>query len=146
MDTNRGVRAIAIMAIVFWCGIGVWAFVSPASFYESVATFPPYNAHFLRDAGAFMFGLGAAVAWALRVRDPLFVVLAASAVAGLLHVVSHIVDRAQGGSAATTAGLAVVAVLFSVAALAQQRAGAPRGQGAERVPSAPAASDVGRQR
>jgi hypothetical protein len=125
METTGGVRAIAILAIAFWCGTGLWAFVSPASFYEVAAVFPPYNAHFLRDAGAFMFGLGAAVALALRPAGALFVVLAAGAVAGVLHVISHIVDRAQGGSVATTIGLAVVAVLFGVGAMALQRRGAP---------------------
>jgi hypothetical protein len=36
-------------------GVGV---VFPHSFYDNVATFEPYNRHFLHDIGAFTIGLG----------------------------------------------------------------------------------------
>lgn len=118
---SRTPHIASSIAIVFWIVGGVWAFVSPATFFESVANFPPYNAHFLRDAGAFMVGLGAAVAAALRWSGVLFVALAATAVAGWLHVVSHVVDRAQGGSMRDTIGLAVFAAVVSAAASVQRR-------------------------
>lgn len=112
----------AWLAIAFWGVGGAWAFLSPATFFDSVANFPPYNAHFLRDAGAFMLGLGAAIALALRWTGALAVALGATAVAGVFHVISHVLDRAQGGSLRDTIGLGVFAVVVSVAAWAQQRA------------------------
>ena len=31
---------------------GIWAFVAPRSFFDTLATFEPFNAHFVRDVGA----------------------------------------------------------------------------------------------
>ena len=118
---HRAPRSAAWFALAFWVIGGAWAFVSPSTFFESVANFPPYNPHFLRDAGAFMLGLGAAIGFALRWSDALVVALGASAVAGVFHVISHVVDRAQGGSLRDTLGLGAVAVVVSLAAWAQHR-------------------------
>ena len=120
---RRGPNTAAWLALAFWIIGGAWAFVSPSTFFESVANFPPYNAHFLRDAGAFMLGLGAAIGFALRWSDVLAVALGATAVAGVFHVISHVMDRAQGGSVRDTVGLGVFAVALSVAAWAQHRDG-----------------------
>ena len=115
-------RVMALVAVVFWTAFGGWALLAPASFYEQVATFPPYNPHFLHDAGAFMLGLAATVALALRWSGALSVALAGTAVAGVLHAISHVVDREQGGSWADTLGLALLALLFVAAAWSQRRA------------------------
>lgn len=119
--TTTGTRAVAVLGIAFWLVMGTWAFLTPAGFYDAVATYPPFNAHFLRDAGAFMLGLGAGLAVALRWRDALAAALAGSAVAALVHTAAHVVDRAQGGSLWDTLGLAALAVAFVVAAAAQHR-------------------------
>ena len=46
-------------------GRKVWALAAPKLFFESVATFEPYNQHFVEDLGAFQIGLGAVLAAAI---------------------------------------------------------------------------------
>lgn len=103
--TPIGARAWWLRAPRAWCGAvgaaivvqGLWAFLAPRSFYDALATFPPYNSHFLRDIGAIQIGVGVAgVVGALRVRA------AVAGLAGLVafqipHVYSHVVDRDNGG-------------------------------------------------
>jgi hypothetical protein len=119
--TTTGIRVVALVGIAFWVVSGTWAFASPASFYDAVATYPPFNAHFLRDIGSFMLGLGAGLAVALWWRDALAAALAGSAVGATFHVASHIIDLDQGGSWVDIVGLAALALALGAAALAQRR-------------------------
>lgn len=121
MNATTGARVAAWVGVVFWVASGAWAFGSPAAFYDAVATYPPFNAHFLRDAGAFMLGLGGALIFGLWWRDALGAVLAGSAVGGSFHVAAHVIDREQGGSWSETLALAALALIFAAGALAQRR-------------------------
>jgi hypothetical protein len=92
---------------------GFWPFFDPLSFYEDVADFPPYNAHFLHDVGAFQVGLGAVLVFALIwPRDAILVALAGTGVAALFHFVAHIEDEELGGNAAQTLSLGLMAALL----------------------------------
>ena len=88
--------AWALAVALFGVG-GVWAFVDPAGFYDSLATFPPLNRHFLRDIGSFQLGIAATLLAALRWRSGTLVALAGASAASVGHAVSHIVDRDEGG-------------------------------------------------
>jgi hypothetical protein len=94
-------RPVVAIAGLFNLGFGVWALFDPASFFDRVALFPPYNQHFLHDVGAFQVGLGLALWLALVWADALLVVLAANAIGATLHFGSHLVDRSLGGHPAT---------------------------------------------
>jgi hypothetical protein len=110
---QRYVKAVVALAAIVQVGSGAWAFFAPQSFYDAIATFPPYNVHFLHDIGAFLLGIGVALAGALLLRDALFVVLLGGAVAASFHWVSHVLDRDHGGSASdlwTLGGLALLLV------------------------------------
>ena len=91
------VRAVAGVAGALFLVLGGWVFVDPSSFYARIAVFPPYNAHFLRDIGAFQLGLGAALLVAIRGRDGLLVGLIAGAVGATFHAIGHLVDVGRGG-------------------------------------------------
>jgi hypothetical protein len=95
------VRAVAVLVGVFLAGLGLWAFVSPTSFYDSIAVFPPYNQHFLHDIGAFQFGLGVAMLLTQLWGDALLVVLTGSFVGATIHFGSHVIDRSLGGRPGT---------------------------------------------
>ena len=84
---QRYVKAVVALAAIFQVGSGAWAFFAP-SFYDVIATFPPYNVHFLHDIGAFLIGIGVSLAGALLWRDALFVVLLGAGVAASVHWVS----------------------------------------------------------
>ena len=110
-------RIISLAVGVFYVLVGLWAFLDPASFYAQVATFPPFNQHFLHDAGAFQVGLGLALllpaALGRGLRPALLAVLAAS----LLHFVAHVEDVRLGGHSATDLTALGVLCLALVAGL-----------------------------
>jgi peptidoglycan/LPS O-acetylase OafA/YrhL len=120
-------RASGWLGVVFFLGSGVWAFVAPRSFFDNLATFEPYNRHFLHDIGAFSIGLGAVLAFALLTTwDTLRVALAGIAVGSVFHVIAHAIDTEQGGKDTDVPGLAVVALVFIIGAVAGRVPGRDR--------------------
>jgi hypothetical protein len=105
-------RFLVGLAGLVLVGSGLWAMVSPESFYSLVATYPPFNRHFIHDLGAFLLGLGASLVLALAVADALLVVLTANAVAGVAHFISHVVDRELGGRASDPVTIGLFALLL----------------------------------
>ena len=115
-------RVLVAVAGLISIGVGVWAFFDPASFFATIAVFPPYNEHFLHDVGAFQVGLGLALWLALVWADALLVVLVANAVAATVHVISHGIDRGLGGHPATDIPLlGLLALALVVATLLRLR-------------------------
>jgi hypothetical protein len=112
------VRWAAIAGAALFILPGAWAFADPASFYDNVALFPPYNRHLLHDVGAFQLGLGTALVLGLAGWSGLRVALTAVAVAAVLHTVSHVVDRELGGRDADPLALGALAVVLVAAAVA----------------------------
>ena len=98
MNQERIAVIITALAAVFFIGPGLWAFFDPEGFYDSVATFEPYNEHFIHDIGAFQLGIGAALGAALWKRnDAIFAALAGAVVGGAVHTVAHFIDHDLGG-------------------------------------------------
>jgi predicted anti-sigma-YlaC factor YlaD len=104
---------------------GILATVSPAAFYDTIASYPPQNSHFLRDVGSWQIALGLLSLFAWRrpaLRAPVLWVLA---VQYTLHTVSHVIDvndsdpSWQGPAALVL--LALGAALFVVLAVREQR-------------------------
>ena len=100
---------------------GLWAFLSPHSFYEKLATYPPYNHHLFHDIGAFSIGLGSAFFIAMRSRSALTVAIGANATAAVVHAISHIIDRDLGGRASDSWLLSAVALALAVPAIRRLR-------------------------
>lgn len=100
---------------------GIWAFVDPQSFYEQLATYPPYNQHLFHDIGAFSIGLGAAVLLAFVIRDALLLGLSTLAVGSALHAISHIIDRDLGGRSTDPLALSLLALVVIAVALLRAR-------------------------
>jgi hypothetical protein len=96
---------------LFFVTTGLWAFVSPGSFFQTVAPWEPYNAHFLRDAGAFSTGLGLGVVAALITRGRISGLVAAAGGASL-HAISHVVDHGDGGRTTDPWLLGLLAVVL----------------------------------
>lgn len=91
-------RVVAGAAGVFFVAAGIAAFVAPAVFFETAATFEPYNVHLIRDLGAFQVGLGVVLLLSLWSDDALVVALGGVGVGSLVHAVGHVLDRALGGT------------------------------------------------
>lgn len=128
--SDLSVTPIIGIAALFNAGAGMWAFAGPRSFYDLIATYPPYNAHFIRDIGAFLLGLGAVLISALVWRDAAFVVLLGSTVAAGFHWASHLIDRHHGGTGVDPwlTGLFALLVLAGLVLRAPARQGGARAE------------------
>lgn len=72
--------------------------VDPPSFFAALATFEPYNQHFLQDIGAFQIGLGSVLLLAALARaSGLAAALLGVGIGSALHTVSHVLGRDLGG-------------------------------------------------
>jgi hypothetical protein len=119
--SDRTLRLLAAAIGGVLAAQGVWAFFAPRSFYDALATFEPFNAHFIRDIGSFQMGIGVAgIVGALRTRA-VVVGLAALSVFQVVHVISHVVDRDAGGrpgfdipALGALAALTVVALVMAI--------------------------------
>lgn len=118
------VRAVTLVGAVGFLALGLWAMVSPRSFFTSVATFEPYNPHFLHDLGAFQFGLGVVLLLAaFPARIPgLSAALLGVGTGAAAHVVSHLIDIDLGGNPASDIPLlSVLAIALLAAGIAHAR-------------------------
>lgn len=90
--------AIAVSGGLAFAVPGAWAMVDPASFFAALATFEPYNQHFLQDIGAFQIGLGSVLLLAALARaSGLAAALLGVGIGSALHTVSHLLGRDLGG-------------------------------------------------
>ena len=121
MGRSRLVRITWTLAVLGFLGSGFWAFFSPRSFYDAIATYPPFNEHFLRDLGALSFGIGVCLVAPLRFRDSLLVALTGTAAASVAHALSHLIDRDAGGRATDVYVWTLLAVLLVAATIVRSR-------------------------
>ncbi|HYI44404.1 MAG TPA: hypothetical protein VE174_02930 [Actinomycetota bacterium] len=122
MTRSPLVRLSWVAAVGFFVVLGgVWPFLAPRSFFDALVAFPPFNAHLLRDIGSFQLGIGGALLAAAKWRDGLLVALTGAAVAGVFHVVSHIVDSNKGGNPTDIPLLALLAIFLVVGAFARAK-------------------------
>ena len=108
-------RVVAIIGGVFFLLTGLGALAVPRAFFDAVATFEPYNPHFLQDIGAFQIGLGAVLLLATLHTDALVVALTGVGVGSAAHLVSHVVGLDLGGNPATDLPLFAVLTLALLA-------------------------------
>lgn len=96
---HRFPRAIGVVGGLSFLASGVWAMVGPESFFDAVATFEPYNQHFVQDIGAFQVGLGAVLLLAASPprADALAVGLIVLGIGSAAHTVSYVIGRDLGG-------------------------------------------------
>jgi hypothetical protein len=123
MNVRTIVRVAVFVVAVFFIGLGIWALLSPQSFFDQLAHYPPYNKHLFHDVGAFQVGIGSTLLFALFRRDALQVALIGTSVGAVLHAISHIVDRDLGGKSTDPfllSALAIVIVLATAAHMSQR--------------------------
>lgn len=115
---KRFEQIVAIVVGAVFLAAGLWAFVAPAAFFESAATFEPYNVHLIRDIGAFQIGLGAVLVLAAIVPDALLAALAGVGAGAVFHLLAHVIDRDLGGDPVVDIPMfGLLAVLLIAAAI-----------------------------
>jgi predicted anti-sigma-YlaC factor YlaD len=83
------VRATLIGGGILYIFSGVTLLFTPAWFLESVGTFPPFNRHYMGDAGSFVLALG--IGLLLAAREPMRqrLMVAVGLIGTLVHTVNH---------------------------------------------------------
>lgn len=67
--------------------------LAPAWFYEHIGYFPPYNRHYIGDAGAFALPWGLALCIAAFNPPRHRLLIGLSALASILHSLNHLYDH-----------------------------------------------------
>lgn len=113
VDRNLVALIAAGIGAVFFIGPGLWAFFDPQGFYDELATFEPYNEHFIHDIGAFQIGIGVALASAIwRRNDALLAALLGAAVGSIFHTIAHVIDHDLGGKDSDVVVFSVITVVL----------------------------------
>ena len=121
MKISTAPRAIALVGALFFGVTGPWAFFAPESFFDTVATYPPYNEHLFHDLGAFQLGLAVVLLAALWRADALFVVLVGAGTGSVFHALAHFMDTDLGGRDSDPWLLSAFAALLVVGAVLRNR-------------------------
>lgn len=95
---------------------GAALLLAPQWFYDTLATFPPFNRHYAGDVGAFLLPIGVGILIAardpVRYRAILLVSLAASWIHAANHALDGLQNAGQGSAsmldAANIAGMAAI--------------------------------------
>ena len=120
--TTQAIRWITIIGGAAFALFGLWAFLAPRSFFDQLATFEPYNAHLIRDIGAFQIGLGAVLLLVAFLRASHAAALLGVGIGGAFHAVGHVIDRDLGGTPGTDIPtFSVIAALLLWAGVAAMR-------------------------
>lgn len=86
------IQSTLVAGGIFYIAVAAVLLFAPLWFYESIAMYPPYNRHFMGDAGSFMLGLGLTLAWAVRNPIRYRAMIAIVGIASLVHAINHIID------------------------------------------------------
>lgn len=110
-------RVAVLLVGALHLATGALMLLAPRTFYDQVGTFPPFNAHYLRDLATWYVAFG--VALLLAARRPAWRVplLALVVLQYALHVVNHVIDVSDP-SPAWKGPVTVVALVLIGAALA----------------------------
>jgi hypothetical protein len=127
MTADKLARFVAWVGVAFFTVFGLWAFLAPKNFFKQIAIFPPYNEHFLHDAGAFQVGFAVALLLGLLGWDGLGTALGGAAAGSVLHVVAHVIDHDLGGRATDPVGLGILALALAAGAWVRRPAAGSRG-------------------
>ena len=112
---EKAIRTITAVGAGFFLLGGIWSLVAPRSFYDTLATYPPFNDHLFHDIGAFQIGIGVGALAGIFGRDALSAGLAGAASGAILHAVSHFIDVGEGGQSSDPWALSAFALLLTVA-------------------------------
>ncbi len=115
------IRLVALAGGLLMVGVGAWAMVDPRSFFDVVATYPPFNEHLLHDIGAFNLGLGAVLLLALVWSDALLVGLVGVGIGAAAHALAHWLDVHLGGTPADPWYVSALAAVLLVSGAVRWR-------------------------
>lgn len=119
IGARAGVRVGLIFLAVVQLFVGAWMLLLPHSFYRTVPTvaaYPPFNEHLLRDLGSLYLALAVVLGVSAIVMAPslVYTALGAYLVLALPHLVFHVTHLAGLSVAEATVLTSALAVLAIV--------------------------------
>ena len=116
---TRYVEVILIVFGAYSAALGLFMFVAPGTFFDTLGSFGVRNDHYIFDNASFEFPLGLMMLAAVRWQSWRVPALAFATVHWGLHALSHIIDphHAAGESVGwlEAAGLVVTTVILAIA-------------------------------
>jgi hypothetical protein len=97
MNKSRLIGGIVAFGGVFNTVVGLMLIFTPVWFFENIGHFPPFNRHYMGDAGTFVLGYGIGLLLAARDPQKNALMIFAAGLASLLHTINHIYDASLGG-------------------------------------------------
>jgi hypothetical protein len=86
------VRAALVTGGLFNVITALALLFAPEWFFETIGNYPPYNRHYLGDAGSFVLALGLILLWAVRDPARYRPMIALVGLGSLVHAMNHVVD------------------------------------------------------
>ncbi len=94
INTTRlsGIQIIIGVSGLFYTLTGLALLFLPTWFFTYIGNFPPFNRHYMGDAGAFALALGIGLLIAIRQPKAHRSLILITAVASLIHALNHAYD------------------------------------------------------
>ena len=88
----NGIQITLAISGLFYMLTGLGLLFLPTWFFTYIGDFPPYNRHYMGDAGAFILPLGIGLLVAVRQPKTHRGIILIAAVASLIHALNHAYD------------------------------------------------------
>lgn len=89
------VTAVLVVAGATQLLAGLLALLAPGAFYDSIASYPPENGHFIKDLGSWSIALGLVAIYGARRADWRVPLLGLIGLQYALHTGSHLIDAGE---------------------------------------------------
>ena len=85
-------RAIAVSVGVAYLVAALTLLLAQDWFFNTIGNYPPYNRHYMGDAGSFVSVLGLLLLWAVRDLARHWAMILLAGVGSLLHATNHVIE------------------------------------------------------
>jgi len=86
------VRSIAVAVGVAYVASALGLLLAPGWFFDNIGNYPPFNRHFMGDAGSFLLPLGLGLLWAARDTARHRAIIALVGIGSLVHAMNHVIE------------------------------------------------------
>lgn len=109
-------RSIAVAVGVAYLVAALTLLLSQDWFFNNVGNYPPYNRHYMGDAGSFVSVLGLMLLWAARDLPRYWVMILLAGVGSLIHATNHVIEDfiTNPSSASIASNILLFVVAFAL--------------------------------
>ncbi len=71
---------------------GLALLFAPQWFFDNIGNYPPFNQHYMGDAGSFLTAIGVGLLWAARNPARYRALIGVALISNVLHLINHMYD------------------------------------------------------